>query len=151
MKTSLKFRSSALGLLFLLISVSLSAQTNGRSDNASSWEPLHSSNEVTISGRLDECVMTKGQLPVTYAFLQISNTSSESRTVTFSFGLQYVEGCSSCGENSEFVTEITIPANSTIEGNCQFKRPELNRPVSNPNLEGGWEFEAINISNVSIK
>lgn len=116
----------------------------------SSWELLHEENGISIYGKLGECLMAKDQLPAKHAFLKITNHNSTEVTVNYTFGLQYAEGCASCDENSEYNATITIPANSSVEGDCDVMPRILNRVVSNPNLQGGWEFESIKISNITL-
>lgn len=148
-KNNLLSRFLALFAILLISNFSYSQNTID-AEKTHPWELLHEEVGVSIYGKMGDCLMAEGQIPVNYAFLKISNENTTEVTVNYTFGLQYVEGCASCGENSEYNATITIPANSSKEGACGVLPRILNRVVSNPNLQGGWEFESINISNVTI-
>ncbi len=114
------------------------------------WEVIYQQDGIVISTRMDNCRIGKAKFPSQYVFLKIENNNEESKTVNYDFGLQYYEGCSGCQEESEFHYAISITGNSFLEADCNFENYGLSRIVSNPNLDGGWKYESLKITNVQI-
>lgn len=115
------------------------------------WRTIKEEAGILFSAQRQECATIEGQKPLHYTFLKIENTTSQAKSLIFSFGLQYVEGCSGCDEFEENLVEISIPANSILVGDCSFELVKLSRLIYNPNLSGGWKFEREVITNLSVK
>lgn len=139
-------------LLFTFIASfqSFSQATIGNTTLSTEWALLQTSEEVSFFVKKEECKIEGSAKPLVYTFMKVVNNSSATKKIQFNFGLQYFEGCSGCGENSEFRVAFELPANSTFEGDCNFGDNNLTRMIYNPNLSGGWKFETPIITNLSI-
>ena len=138
-------------LLILSASVSslVSAQTT--SSSTSDWTLMHEGNGVQIFAKEASCrISDQLEKPCDYAFLKIVNTTETDKFVYYNFGLSYTEQCNGCQDDTEFSYGINVPANSSLEGDCSFESKELSRIIRNPNLEGGWNFENVSITNPQI-
>jgi hypothetical protein len=139
-------------LLTIFFFVILSASLYGQNTNQSvEWNKIEERSGVIFSVHREECSIAEGQKPLHYTFLKIENTTSESKNLRFNFGLQYAEGCSGCDEFEENLVLMTIPANTTLIGDCSFENVKLSRLIYNPNLAGGWKFEKEVITNLTVK
>lgn len=147
MKTITLIRTS-LAVLFASVSCLASAQTTS---STSDWTLLHEKDGIQIYSREESCsISDQYQKPCDYAFLKIVNTTPTEKFVYYNFGLLYTEECNGCQDDTEFSYGVSVPANDSLEGDCSFGRKELSRIIRNPNLEGGWNFEQVNITNPQI-
>lgn len=144
-----------LGLTFLsalLISQMSFAQNKiNDSDLTTEFVQIEEQDGVKFSVAKQECTYVKGQKPLVYIFLKVENTSNVEKTVNYAIALDYQEGCSGCEYGNEFTTSLTLAPGETITGDCNFERKGISRVVSNPNLEGGWNFESVKIMFIEIK
>ncbi|SFT35801.1 hypothetical protein SAMN05216474_0084 [Lishizhenia tianjinensis] len=144
-----------LGLTFLsamLISqVSFAQNQINDSELTTEFVQIEEQDGVKFSVAKQECMVFEGQKPLVYIFVKIENTTNVEKTVDFGIALSYVEGCSGCDYDSEFKTTLTIGAGETITGDCNFETRGTSRIVANPNLEGGWTFEGVQIMFIEIK
>jgi hypothetical protein len=47
---------------------------------------------------------------------------------------------------------VTIPAKSSIEGDCEFEKGKgFSNPIKNYNIDGGWNFTAVEVNIISVK
>ena len=136
----------------MLVSGSLFGQDSREHSGLSTeYTTIHSESGLTFQVKRSDCPLGEGLKPLVYTFMKITNDSDQPKTVTFNFGLQYTEGCSGCGENSEHSGYLVIPAHSTVEGTCETPEKGLTRLIYNPNLQGGWKFEKVVLTNLSIQ
>ena len=135
---------TVLALFFAFTAVSQEAPKD------TDWALLAQENGVEIFGKIDKCPM-KGKMPLSYAFLRVVNSTESEKNVQFSFGLKYDQGCSGCSENGEFTSSVSVAGNSSLEGACIEPNGRLIRLVWNPNLPSSWQFESIELNNVTVK
>lgn len=117
----------------------------------SEWQELTSVDGITFYGRTEQCDFPGDELASSFALVRIVNNTSEEKVVNYHLALQYQEGCSGCAQTTEFDTAITVPANTTVEGACGNTTRELSRIIYNPNLDGGWHYESMQIVNPVIR
>jgi len=134
-------------LVSTIFSNSSFAQTN---EAMKDWEIIHQESGITLYAKKENCKIGNSKLPNVYAFVKIVNDNTVDKTVNFTFGLQYEEECNGCSAGSEFSIKQIVPSNSSIEADCSFENSDLSRIISNPNLKGGWNFQAIKITNILI-
>lgn len=79
----------------------------------------------------------EGPKNVDYVVIKLENTSNKDITVTYSLAIHFDMGCSGCNSN-EYVKTLTIPANSSIEGNSYDGRSPLAATFFNHNLKNSW-------------
>lgn len=92
----------------------------------------------------------EGALGVDYVVVKLENTSSKDLTVTYSLAVHFDMGCSGCNSN-EYVKTLTIPANSSIEGNSYDGRSPLSATIFNNNLKKSWVPLFISTEGLIIK
>lgn len=140
--------------IFILSLISFSAfgqDLKSKDAIKSDWQLLDTKEGVSFQVRQDECNIIEGKKPLIYTFLKLSNETNVDKVIHFNFGLQFKEGCSGCADGDENTVDILLPAMSQIEGDCDFKNQLLTRLIVNPNLQGGWAFENIILTNLSIE
>lgn len=138
------------GFLMMVALVSFSAF--GQSNVNGEWQVIKSQDGINFLGKTIECESTiQGQLPSSYAVLKIENTTASAKKVYYSFGLEFVEGCSGCDQDSEFSYVLELNPNQTIEGSCSNEDAHVYRIIKNYNLAGGWEYQSIAITNLIIE
>ena len=150
MLNNLKMKKiTLLGLFFLLFSQLTFGQS--KFELTTDWKLIESKNDVNFYVKRAECKIEGLEKPLVYAFMKVENLSSTDKYLTYNFGLQYFEGCSGCAEGYEFYYNLTVPANSVLEGDCSFNKSELTRLIYNPNLAGGWKFIQPVINNLIVE
>ena len=147
MKTTTILCFFALALIISTGSLSL-AQTEVSAN--SEWTLIHEVDGISFYGKEQLCSNPTEKLPTNYAFIKIVNANDRNVNLNYAIGLQFEEGCSGCDFDSEFSTLISVPASSSIEGNCSLENPALQRIIRNNNLPGGWEFQSMKIVNLLI-
>ncbi len=140
---------NVLFVLSMLISVQSFAQQKLKTSE--DWSLLKEQNGVKIYSRLSECDMIEGKKKLVYSFLKIENTTNQALSVSFDHVLAFKEGCDGCIPNPECTALVNVPANSSLEADCNINGHVLSRIVANPNLLGGWSFEKTIIKNLQIK
>lgn len=139
-------------ILFSFISLaSFSQDIKSKETIGVEWQNLETKEGINFQVRKDEYSVIEGQKPLIYTFLKLTNETTEDKMVHFNFGLQFKEGCSGCENGYEYTVDIVIPAMTQIEGDCDFKNQLLTRLIVNPNLQGGWAFENIILTNLTIE
>ena len=150
MTKSINLNKSLIAFIVLLSSFSFSQNTE-KFKLTSEWQLLENSSDVNFYVKRTECAVAGFKLPLIYTFLKIENLSNQPKSLLFNFGLQYTEGCNGCEAGKEHAAYINIPANTTLEGDCNFKETQLTQLIKNPNLSGGWNFERPVITNLIIE
>lgn len=144
----IKFVITTMSALFL--SALSYGQINVSAELTNSWTLVKTIDQVEIYAVQQECSVTgKGQSWI-YASLRIVNNSSEQKNVHFNFGLKFEEGCDGCKSPTEASRNISIQAGQTLVGDCSFEHGELSRLIRNPNLQGGWNFQNIELNNLIV-
>ncbi|MNU88384.1 hypothetical protein D3C71_781930 [compost metagenome] len=92
----------------------------------------------------------EGPLDVDYVVIKLENTSDKDVTITYSLAVHFNMGCNGCN-SSEYVKTLTIPANSSIEGNSYDGRSPLSETLSNHNQKNGWVPLFISTERLIIK
>ena len=145
-KVKMKLKRT-LQLAVLFVTISLGSMAFGQE---SEWQLVQSKDGIEIYWQNIDCTYHESLKPAVHANLKVVNTTDMDKTIQYNFGLQYEEACSGCGNDSEFSYSLTIPQNSELIGDCYNQIEGLNRVISNPNLQGGWEFKSISISSVTV-
>ncbi len=145
------FLKKGLIAFLLLITSSSFGQNNEKFKLSSDWQLLENASEVNFYVKRTECTVAGFKLPLIYTFMKIENLSNQPKSILFNFGLQYTEGCNGCEAGKEHAAYITIPAKTSLEGDCNFKETQLTQLINNPNLSGGWKFERPVITNLIIE
>ncbi len=135
--------------LFFALVLCTSSYAQSTANNAE-WQLIHEESGVNFFGKEVYCSNPAEAQPSYFAFLKIENTTNESVVLNYSLGLEFVEGCSGCDDNSEFTVRIEVPAQTTVEADCSFSKPALSRIIRNLNLPGGWEYQSMKIANLII-
>lgn len=140
-------------ILSLLMSNSINAQTNFDAENLSfEWTTLKEANGLKFSVQKMACSQMYSEKDLIYVALKVENTTNASITFDYNFSLIYDEACSGCEVDGENRHSMTIPANSTIAGDCGNQGIGLDRIIENPNLSTtGWELKGIDIKNINLK
>ncbi len=150
MLNKLKLNSTiAIAMLFILFTGSVFGQS--KFELTSDWKLIESTKDVNFYVKRAECKIEGLEKPLVYTFMKVENLSTTEKNLRYNFGLQYFEGCTGCAEGYEFYYSLTVPAKSTIEGDCSFSVKELVRLIYNPNLAGGWKFEQPVIKNLIVE
>lgn len=138
-------------LLSFLSFSSFSQEIKSTGEINKEWQHLETREGVTFQVRKDECIVIEGKKPLIYSFLKLTNETNEDKIIHFNFGLQFKEGCSGCDDGDEYTVDLILPAMSQMEGDCDFKNQLLSRLIVNPNLKGGWAFENVILTNLTIE
>lgn len=137
--------------LFLLIGFNSFGQSRlNPIDLTKDWKLLTSENGVEFYIRKDVCATSGTKLPFEFSFLKIVNTSDTPKSVSYNYATIFTEACDGCDQNSERSFSFDLPANSMLEGNCEGNRG-LSGFIKNPNFDGGWHFESVEIKYLKIK
>jgi hypothetical protein len=125
------------------------AQSLGNLTN--NWKLIQETEGVQFFAKFEECKMSdKTPKPFDIAFLKIVNNTDEEVQVAYNFVIEYTEGCQGCdGSDESFFTQ-TIPANGSLEDDCNFLQEGMAHSVRNQNFKGGWNFKKVSVSNVKI-
>ncbi|WP_300665943.1 hypothetical protein [Fluviicola sp.] len=97
-----------------------------------------------------EAHTNEGAQNVDYLVIKLENTSNKDITVSYSLAIHFDMGCSGCNSN-EYVKTLTIPANSSIEGNSYDGRSPLSATFFNHNLKNSWTPLFISTEGLIIK
>ena len=115
------------------------------------WKLITSSDGVDLFLKKDVCVTAGAKLPFEFTFLKIVNTTNEQKSIAYNYAVYFSEACDGCEPNSERSYTADLAPNSTIEGDCVSTKPGLTGFVKNPNFDGGWHFEGVEIKFLKIK
>lgn len=133
----------------LFSSASFMAQNLGNLTN--DWQLLQDQDGVQIYAKQDACKMAdSAPKPFDIAFLKIVNNTNSEKKVAYNFVIEFTEGCNGCDDELESFFIQTVPANSSLEEDCNFKFEGMAHIVRNPNFNGGWNFEKVSVSNLKI-
>jgi hypothetical protein len=147
----INYKKSKSVLFIFALLISMQSFSQGKLKTSQDWSLLKEQNGVKIFSRLSECDMIEGQKKLVYSFLKIENTTNQALSISFDHVLAFKEGCDGCVPNPECAALINVPANSSLEADCNINGHVLSRIVANPNLLGGWSFEKTLIKNLQIK
>ena len=136
-----------------MLSNSLVAQENFDATNLTSeWKVLKESNGLTFYVQKMACSQMYSKKDLIYVALKVENNTDQAIQIDYNFSLIYDETCSGCEVDGENRHSLTIPANSSIEGDCSNQGIGLDRIIENPNLATkGWELKGIDIKNINLK
>jgi hypothetical protein len=148
-------RNKILSAFFLLSLVfmgfSASAQTSMEADKINNdWTLLTVQDGVEIFIKKEKCNVGAEKL-FTYAFIKFNNTTSSSKKVEFSVEMYFDSGCIGCGDITEHMQYIEVPASSSIEGDCSFDKSELSLLVNNPYQLDAGTLESVRLIQLKIK
>lgn len=129
--------------------LSLQAQT---ATKVSSWELLKTSDGVSVYSKLQQCIVPADAMDSDYYLIKIVNENSFPAEVVWKLDKWYNGRCYTC-ENSEYTSHsYTIPANSTIEGECGRNKTEsLKVYVKHNNANTGTVFTKFSLSEFEVK
>jgi hypothetical protein len=135
--------------LFLMSSGFFMAQSLG--NLTYEWKLVQETDGVQFFAKYQECKMSEqSPKPFDIAFLKIVNNTNKDVQVAYNFVTEYTEGCNGCDGGDETHFTQTIPANGSIEDDCNFTQQGMAHSVRNQNFKGGWNFEKVSITNVKI-
>jgi hypothetical protein len=135
----------------LFITTAFSASAQSLKEPNTDWVELTRNEGVIFWVKKQECLIVETQKPLQYAFMRIENTSSSTKQLSFNFGIEYTDVCSGCDDFSEAHVDLTLAANTTIEGDCTFQNHLLTRLIYNPNHKHGRTFVKEVITNLTVK
>lgn len=92
----------------------------------------------------------EGPLNVEYVIVKLENTTGKEVAVTYSLAVHTNLGCNGCN-STEYYKTLTVPANSSIEGNPSKERSPMAELLVNHNLKDGWIPQYISTENLVIK
>lgn len=118
---------------------------------SSQWSLVQTTDGIEIYVMKVECKLSEKFKPSEWLFYKFKNTTNKAKDLAFVPVYRYAEGCVNCGEKFEATISTSIPANTFIEGNCNFENRMLTYCIKNPNLMGGWMLTQIEIKNITIK
>lgn len=151
----MKTKQILLGITFIfsmMIGNLVVAQNNFDATNLTTkWSLIKEENGLKFYVQKLECSQFANQKDFVYSVLKIENTTNEAVNLTYNYSLIYDEMCSGCDIDGEFRYTVTIPANESIEGNCDNLGNGLDRLIDNPNLKPGWTLKGIDVLNINIK
>lgn len=135
----------------------LSFSSIGQSENlklkdlSNEWKLIHEENGVQFLVKSQECSFTGNKLPFVYSMLKIENSTDQSKKVTYNYVHYFQEGCDGCDANSEKTFTFEVAPNSSIEGDCDTKFAGLSSYIDNPNFDGGWHFESVQLLFLTVE
>lgn len=152
MKKLIKAKLTLL-LSFLVVgSLSFAQDKVNISEFGASATNLYNSNGLEISAVKEECSINEGQKDLVFAFLTFENTTSQEMNIVFSIAQYYDNGlCNGCNEEGEYTYALTIPANSSISGDCNFEKSGTHVTLDNPNLAKEFSLVSLSITNLEIQ
>lgn len=87
-------------------------------ENPNNWTTYFENNEVKIEYLYQNCDYTE-QFDSEYVIIKATNLTDKSITIEWKEELWYDEKCINCNQDSpEYITTLTLPANSTLQGEC---------------------------------
>jgi hypothetical protein len=105
-----------LPLLFLAFIFTTSTQVNAQ--NPADWETYFENDTVKIEYTYQNCEYTE-QFNNEFLIVKISNLTNNELIIEWKEELWYDDDCINCESGSdEFNKTVTIPENTTIEGDC---------------------------------
>ena len=142
-----------ISILVLVLSFNSFGQSTklNRADLSNDWKLMHEESGVQFLVKTQSCSYTGNKLPFVYTLLKIENTTSELKHVTYNYVHYFDEGCDGCDANGERTFSFEIAPNSSIEGECNSAFTGLSGYVDNPNFEGGWHFESVQLLYLTIE
>ena len=106
--------------LFMFFGMTSFAQNKiEANDLTSEWTLLSSKDGVELYIQSGECTMGNVPEAFQYGMIKLINSNSTEKTVVYNIERHYSDGCVGCNKTDEDVSIISIPANSTITGNCE--------------------------------
>ena len=121
-------------LLVFAMFASISAFAQGELKSADlngTWTMIQEKDGVQVFLKQEKCDVGATK-PLTYAFIKVQNTTTESKSVEFLFETHYADRCVGCGDEKEYIQTVNVKGNSSIEGNSTFERSELSLLINNP-------------------
>ncbi len=136
-----------ISILMLVLSFnSFSQSTNLKlQDLSNDWKLLHEESGIQFFVKTQECSFPGNKLPFVYSILKIENTNAEAKKVTYNYVHYFEEGCDGCDANGERTFTYEVAPNTSIEGTCSSNDPGLSGYIDNPNFDGGWHFESVQL------
>ncbi|MDX2360463.1 MAG: hypothetical protein QNK23_06630 [Crocinitomicaceae bacterium] len=133
-------------VLIAFLGTSAFGQTEvSASDLTSEWQLMQENNGVQFFVRRDICTVEGAPKQFDYSFANMVNTTNVDKTVVFQMAVQYDSDCYGCTANVESVQTITIPANSSLAGDCTFEQRDLSKLINNLNFDDGRTFESLKL------
>lgn len=146
--SSLKIASFCIAVLFLCSSFTLKDETKIRSAN---WQILHSTSEIEICYRYEECKLPASGLNNENVYLKITNRTANTLKVEWATEYWYNNKCNGCEEGSqENNKSIILNPMEAKEGKCS-ENCESELKIFSKMLGKGTRSELTNFNLKNIK
>jgi hypothetical protein len=147
---NLFYQFASLILFSFFMSFSASAQSKlDVKDNK--WNQLLNVNGITIDYSKGKCEGNSNGIDKEEIYLQFTNSNATAMTIDWEYDLTYVNNTHNLeGASPEFQKSITIPANSSLNGQCKDKNNDLKFLVQFIGFESDVLLTDFNIKNIKI-
>lgn len=132
------------GLLIALL-VLCSTFVKGQLQLTETFTLLSEKDGIQVYAKQSDCPVEDVSYNYSYMLLQIRNTTSLIKELTFNVELYYNEGCNGCNGSDESVVHLTLQPNEIISGDCLNHQLKLSRFIENPRFERRWVFTGAKI------
>lgn len=140
MKKLLKF----LGITIVIFTISSFSYTTN------DWVSYFENEEIKIESSSFLCDKPADDIHNKYVVLKVTNKTNKAIEVSFKKELWYNDICTTCTENKEFETKISLQPNEIKQADCESKTKELKIYQGNPNSRKAlskFELKEISIKN----
>ena len=134
-------------LLILLVCL-----TNLAYSQTSNQFEYYSHNNIIINIALENCIDAKKGIEKQYNFIEIINNNSSPVKVSFKKDIWYNNVCQSCNSNSEeYKVNLVIPANSSVNGDCDSENKSLRIFSKMLNLNKVRKLSKYELKNINVE
>jgi hypothetical protein len=148
------FIKKSLLTLIALVFIGFSAQSQvsmNAADLKTDWSLLTEKDGIKMYIKKGECQMSNDpNKPFTYGWIKVENTNSSAKYVEFHFNVLYADGCAGCDSHANEYKTVSIPANTTLTTDCEFKTPELGLLIHNPYQLNLQEFKSLTLTDLKV-